>query len=348
VGKRGRRENEIEFANLHDNLQNEANAFVITDDNVLREWGSAVEGKQIFSITPGEKSKSHDAYRECLSWLAENRASRSSTIIALGGGVVGDLAGFVAATYMRGIRLIQCPTTLLSMVDSSVGGKVAIDLPQGKNLVGAFYAPAKVIIDLKTLDTLSQREFNNGAAEIYKYGAILDTELFAELQASPLRTGDVRLDKIVKRCVELKQSVVEVDERETTGRRAILNFGHTVGHAIEKVTGYGPVLHGEAIALGMVVESAIGEKLAITPRGTTERVSKALEGQGLPINRQLAIGNSQFEGENWQSSMLEAMRLDKKASDGKLAFALLTGLGSCKLVSDVPETAVLECLRELL
>ena len=312
--------------------------FVITDENVFRSWGDALGGLRHIVIPPGEGSKSLDRYAEVLRWLADSGARRSETIVAFGGGVVGDLAGFAAASYMRGLRLVQIATTLLAMVDSSVGGKVGIDLPQGKNLVGAFYPPDRVSLCLETLSTLPEREFNNGAAEVWKYGAILDGDLLKSLEEKPLGLGDARLPEIVMRCVDLKRQVVEADEFETTGLRAVLNFGHTVGHAIEHATGYGEVLHGEAISMGMVVEANVGEKLGLTPNGAAERLARGLSSQGLPVKLP----------EVEPATIVDAMRLDKKASRDGLAFALLTGYGSCKLVSNVPEPVVLECLREYL
>lgn len=331
-----RGEYEVVEGEISSALEGLSDVFVITDENVLMAWPSAFEDKPILAAKPGESSKSLNEYGECLAWLADRGANRSSTLVAFGGGVVGDLAGFVAATYMRGIPYIQIPTSLLAMVDSSVGGKVAIDLQQGKNLVGAFYPPARVVIDYRVLSTLPHREFVNGTAEIWKYGAILDWDLFEQLEAKPLGPGDDRLPQIVMHCVDLKRRIVEQDEHETTGTRAILNFGHTVGHALEKATGYGPLLHGEAIAAGMVFEARIGESLGLTPKGVAERIEAGLAPQGLPTSL----------SEVPPATLVESMRLDKKASGGRLAFALLDGYGSCKLVPDVPRKVVLDCLRE--
>lgn len=274
-------------------------------------------------LSPGEATKSLGTFGEALGWLATSGASRRTTVVALGGGVVGDLAGFVAAAYMRGVPCLQIPTTLLAMVDSSVGGKVAVDLPEGKNLAGAFWPPSEVRLPLDALDTLPPRQRTNGMAEVLKYGFILDAPLL-----------DAPLD--VLRCVALKAQVVEEDEHETTGRRAILNFGHTVGHAIERLTGYGPVLHGEAIAVGMAVEAVLGERLGVTAPGTADVVRETLERHGLstrhPIVREAG-------------GMLAAMRGDKKAVGGRLAFSLLTRIGECKLVADVPEDDVRRVLE---
>lgn len=327
---------EVEFRSVADALDSVEGALVITDENVFRHWGHCLAGARHTTIAPGETSKSVATYGRLLEWLADQGARRSDTVVAFGGGVVGDVAGFAAATYMRGIKLVQVATSLLAMVDSSVGGKVGIDLPQGKNLAGAFYPPQRVCLCLEALSTLPVREFNNGAAEVWKYAAIFDEDLLRTLEKRPLGPGDERLTEIVMRCVDLKRQVVEQDELETSGLRAVLNFGHTVGHAIERATGYGPVLHGEAISAGMVSEARIGEKLGMTPKGAAARLAEGLAAQGLPVKLPQVA----------PATLVEAMRLDKKASRDGLAFALLTGYGSCKLVSNVPEAVVLGCLQE--
>src|SRR5205807_1069483 len=193
-----------------------------------------------------------------------------TTIIAFGGGVIGDLAGLVAALYMRGVPYVQIPTTLLAQVDSSIGGKVAVDLAAGKNLAGAFYPPKEVLIPLDALRTLDKRQFRNGMAEVWKYAFIADKDLLGTLKAKvPNCSNNVNnLKGIVQRCIEIKKGAVEADEFETSGARAVLNFGHTVGHAIESATGYSGIFHGEAISIGMVAESYLGEELGVTEAGT--------------------------------------------------------------------------------
>lgn len=292
-------------------------ARIVTDANVAAV-APLPEGVPVLVLPPGEATKSLAHFGDALGWLACSGASRRTTLVALGGGVVGDLAGFVAAAYMRGVPLLQIPTTLLAMVDSSVGGKVGIDLLEGKNLAGAFWPPIEVRLPLDALATLPPRQRTNGMAEVLKYGFIMD----APLLEAPLD---------IMRCVAHKARIVEEDEHETTGRRAILNFGHTVGHAIERLTGYGPVLHGEAIAVGMVVEATLGERLGVTAPGTAERVRAVLAAHGLP---------TAHETTRDADAMLAAMRGDKKAVGGRLAFSLLTHVGECKLVSDVPEDDV--------
>ncbi len=309
-------------------------AVVITDHNVGRLYGErfAPDIRSI-AVTPGEQSKNAASWAWLQSQLAIAKTSRATSVVAFGGGVVGDLAGFVAATYMRGVPLIQIPTSLLAQVDSSVGGKVGIDLPEGKNHVGSFYPPQAVLICVDVLGTLPEREFRNGMAEVWKYGFILDAGL-----VDLLRTRNFEVIDIVRRCVELKRDVVEADEFETLGERAKLNFGHTVGHAIEKLTGYGPVLHGEAISIGMVVEAAIGEAIGLTERGTGRVIEECLGSQGLPTTSIVLRDVEAF---------IEAMRHDKKARAGRLAFSLLTTVGRCKLIEDVPEKDVRTVLAEL-
>lgn len=312
---------------LRDALQNlPDDVRIVTDENVAQiAPASAI---QTFVLPAGEGTKSLEWFGKALDWLAQSGASRKTTVVALGGGVVGDLVGFAAAAYMRGVPCLQIPTTLLAMVDSSVGGKVAIDLPAGKNLAGAFWPPAEVRIPFDALDHLPDRQRTNGMAEVLKYGFIMDPAML-----------DRPLDpSLVMRCVELKAQVVEEDEYETTGRRAILNYGHTIGHAIERLTGYGPILHGEAIAIGMVLEAELGERLGITEKGTTDFVRGTFAKTGLP---------TECDVTKRVDSMLQTMRGDKKAVGGKLAFSLLTQVGHCKLVKDVPEEDVRRVLENV-
>ncbi|MFI5384973.1 MAG: 3-dehydroquinate synthase [Fimbriimonadales bacterium] len=300
---------------------------VITDANVDRLYRERLpSGSRVFVVPAGEQSKSVACWSDLLSRLAAEGIGRRTALVALGGGVIGDLAGFVAAAFMRGIPLIQIPTTLLSQVDSSVGGKVGIDLPEGKNLVGAFYPPEAVFICDETLDTLPPREFRNGMAEVWKTGFILDTGLVERLRAK-----DQGRSEMVKRCIELKRQVVEADEFEVTGERAKLNFGHTVGHAIERLTGFGPVLHGEAISIGMVAEARVGESIGLSEKGTRQAIEECLSSEGLPTTS-LVLRSLDM--------LIDTMRRDKKATAGRLAFSLLSRIGECRLVEDVPEADV--------
>lgn len=304
-------------------------AIVFTDENVAKHW--PVADRQVIVLPAGEHTKSFEFFESCHRRLAELRANRNTTIVAFGGGVIGDLIGFVAATYMRGVPYIHIPTTLLAQVDSSVGGKVAIDLAEGKNLVGAFFTPTEVLVCTEYLSTLEPREFNSGMAEVWKYGAIMDAEFFEALEESTMTP-----DAIARRCVKLKTRVVEADEFEMTGYRAILNFGHTVGHAIEKVENYSGNKHGEAIAIGMVAEARLGEATGMTPAGTSVRIERALLKQGLPVR---------VPREHSIEDLVAAMAIDKKAGPDGPAFSLLTRIGACKLVQNVEQAHVREVLE---
>ena len=303
--------------------------FVVTDESVARIL--ALTGR-VLALPPGEQTKSLIWLERVTAWLAETGASRKSTIVALGGGVIGDLVGFAAATYMRGVSYVQIPTTLLAQVDSSVGGKVAVDIPQGKNLVGAFYPPERVTIDVSVLDHLSHRQLKNGMAEVLKYGFIMDAPFLEDL------ANGIEREAMVRRCIQHKADIVAEDEFETKGLRAILNFGHTIGHAIEQMTNYRTFLHGEAISIGMVAESILGETLGVTEIGTTQIVSQFLANQGLPVS---------WEGLGQSDQLLTTMKRDKKASDGQLAFSLLTKIGGCKLVENVNQREVIRALEML-
>lgn len=310
---------------------------LITDENLAGCYPSYVESvSNRFVVPAGEESKSFSVYQDLVRKLAAANVKRSASVYAFGGGVVGDLAGFVAASYMRGVRLVQIPTSLLAMVDSSVGGKVGIDLPEGKNLVGAFWAPHAVNVSLEVLKTLPERQFVNGMAEVWKYGWITDSDLLGELEAKPLSMNDGRLEGVVSRCIEVKKDVVEEDEHEQSGLRAILNFGHTIGHAIEKVYGYDQILHGEAISMGMVLETRLAERLGYAGAGLAERVERGLQSQGLPTELPEGLDASE---------LVEAMKRDKKADDSGLAFSLVTEPGACKLFKGVSEEPVLDVLR---
>lgn len=302
---------------------------IITDENVRPLYATLVEAHLkkagceplVISIPAGESSKSLKYVNSCYQQLAAFRFERQSFIVALGGGVVGDLAGFVAATYLRGIPLVQIPTSLLAQVDSSVGGKVGVNLPAGKNLVGAFYQPRLVICDLETLKTLPPRELRAGLAEVIKYGAIYDAALFRRLERNlgQLLQLDLKFwEPLVARCCAIKAEVVTQDETES-GLRAILNFGHTIGHAIEAVAGYGRYLHGEAIAIGMVVEAILSMQYTGLPKTDAQRLSNILAATGLPTSYPL---NEQ----RWKK-LLHAMQLDKKVSQGQICFVLLSALG---------------------
>lgn len=316
-------------------------AFVVTDEHVEPHATAVAAALQtaglptvVATIAPGEAQKNLDTAALLYDQLAAKNADRRAVVVAVGGGVVGDLAGFVAATYNRGLRLFMVPTTLLAMVDSAVGGKTGVNLPAGKNLVGAFHQPSGVWINPMYLGTLPDREFRSGLAEVVKYGVILDSEFFdwQEVNVGPVLARDpTALRHVVGRSCRLKADVVEKDELELTGLRAVLNYGHTLGHAYEAVGGYGAWLHGEAVAAGMADESRLAERLGRVGPDVTGRQVRLLEAFGLPT-----AGKREWPA----ADLIAVMRRDKKASAGKLRFVLPTKIGHVELVEDVPEAAV--------
>ena len=315
-----------------ESLQVGTDALVVTDSNL----SSRLSSYQPIVVPAGEQSKNLQQYESILDQLSARGAKRKTKLVAVGGGVIGDLVGFAAATYMRGIPLIQVPTTLLAMVDSSVGGKVGIDTDGGKNLVGAFHPAQVVYVDVSWLKTLPQRQWACGMAEVIKYGLIMDAELHESLSTSPMTEMDeLRSSDVIRRCIELKKKVVEADEFETTGYRAILNFGHTIGHAIEKLTNYEQYTHGEAIAVGMYVESIIGEKLGLSTPGLAKEVAAILEAHSLPTNS-LVLKDVE--------NIIQSMRGDKKSVRGEISMSLVTQIGEARLVHDIPESLVREVL----
>ncbi len=284
-------------------------------------------------VPSGERSKTLKTVSRVYRALLEHRADRSSALIVLGGGVLGDVGGFAAATFLRGISFIQIPTTLLAQVDASIGGKTGVDLPQGKNLVGAFHQPRAVLIDTDTLGSLPARELRSGMAEVIKYGIICDKGLFDRLgKEMPrlLRRDSPALASVVVRSCQIKADVVSKDESEL-GLRAILNFGHTVGHALESVTEYRQFKHGEAISIGMVSAALVGEELGIAPRDITERIADLITAAGLP---------TAFPRNVSADDMIEAMSRDKKAVDGQFTFILTPRLGDTTIVRDVAPAVV--------
>ena len=284
-------------------------------------------------IPAGEQHKDAQTLNTVFDALIASRCERKTTLIALGGGVIGDLTGFAAATYLRGVPFIQMPTTLLAQVDSSVGGKTAINHPRGKNMIGAFYQPAAVIADTAALATLPQREIGAGLAEVIKYGLIRDPVFFAWLEQNiePLVTRDAAaLAYAIRRSCENKAEVVGADEREESGIRALLNLGHTFGHAIETGTGYGTWLHGEAVAAGMVIAARVSQHMGLIRADAVARIVSLLERARLPV----AAPDLGFE------RYLQLMGLDKKVEGGKIRFILLRGIGSAFLTADVPRDAL--------
>lgn len=315
-----------------------ARCAVISDRNVAAIYGRdamqslAKAGFNPFlvKVAPGESAKCLKVVQSCCDQLAAHRLERGSFIVALGGGVVGDLAGFVAASYLRGIALVQVPTTLLAQVDSSVGGKVGVNLKAGKNLVGAFYQPRFVLCDLQTLDTLPARQFRAGLAEVIKYGIIFDAALFHRLERDLekiLRKDRESLATVVGRCCAIKSKVVGQDETEG-GLRAILNFGHTIGHAIEAISGYGKFLHGEAISIGQIAAARLSSKLLGLPVAEVERIRLLFTRAGLPTEIRLDAAQ--------RKRLIAAMMLDKKVRGGEIKFVLAKKIGQVEFGVRVP------------
>ena len=279
-------------------------------------------------LPDGEQYKTLESFTRIIDRLAELAYHRDAVLIALGGGVIGDLTGFAAACYQRGIALVQVPTTLLAQVDAAVGGKTAVNHAAGKNLIGAFYQPRAVIADTATLATLSEREYRAGLAEVVKYGAGLDAGFFAWLESHSQKLVDrnaATLTEAVMRCCSIKAAIVAEDEREA-GRRALLNLGHTFAHAIETGTGYGQWLHGEAVAVGIIMAAELSVRLGRLQQGDASRVRALLEAFGLP-GQPPPIG---------ARAMRELMAMDKKVSAGRLRLVLFDGLGASSMEADTP------------
>lgn len=306
---------------------------------VKESLGRAGIETEMVVVPAGETSKSLKSAERCYDQLAAHRLERKSFIVALGGGVVGDLAGFVAATYLRGVPFVQIPTTLLAQVDSSVGGKVGVNLKAGKNLVGAFYQPRLVLCDLDTLRTLPMREYRAGLAEVIKYGIIYDSELFERLDGDLeklLRREAKVLAEMIARCCEIKAEVVAQDETES-GLRAILNFGHTIGHALEAISHYGKYLHGEAISIGQVAAAKLSTETFGLSGGDVQRIEKLFERAGLPTHVTL----NQLQ----RNRLFAAMKLDKKVSAGEIKFVLARRIGAVEFGQKVPAALIEKTLQ---
>lgn len=318
--------------------------FIVTDGHVCHQHAAAVGASlhlagfrcELAVLEPGEETKSLAAASELYDRLVAMQADRQTVVVAVGGGVIGDLAGFVAATYARGLPFVQVPTTLLAQVDSSVGGKVGVNHPQAKNLIGAFHQPLGVFLDTAALDSLPVRDYRSGLAEVVKYGVILDDQFFEYLEANTaglnLRAPHV-MRHVVARSCRLKADVVERDEFERTGQRAALNYGHTFAHAFEALCGYGELLHGEAVSIGMVYAGRLAERLGRIDKATADRQTALLQALGLPTRLPDAV---QLKPDD----VLDRMRLDKKTIGGRLRFVLPTRLGHVELVENVAENDV--------
>lgn len=326
-----------------------SHAIIITNPAVAHRYAGALNASlkrakipsKIFLVPEGEKSKSvYEAFK-LIDHIAPYAALKKPFIIALGGGVIGDLAGFVAAVYRRGIAYVQVPTTFLAQIDSAIGGKVGIDLKSGKNLVGAFYQPRLVLSDVACLSTLPVRQLRNGLAEAIKYGIIDDPQLFRfiEVNHQKLLRGDVAcLSELVVRCSRIKARVVMADEKETKGIRSILNFGHTVGHAIEPSGGYRLYQHGESIALGMRVAAYISVQLGLLSDSDHRRINALIDAVGLP-SRLKKIK---------MADIFKAMRHDKKFLPGQNRFVLATRIGHVKLVTGVSRSVIERAIKSVM
>jgi 3-dehydroquinate synthase len=320
---------------------------IISDRNVARLYAKkAMASLQkagfepvLITVPADETSKSLKTVQTCCDQLARHRLERKSFIVALGGGVVGDLAGFVAAVYLRGIDFVQAPTTLLAQVDSSVGGKVGVNLPAGKNLVGAFYQPRFVLCDLSALATLPARQFRSGLAEVIKYGIIRDGALFGRLERDLgllLERDPAALAETISRCCEIKAEIVAKDEKEG-GLRAILNFGHTIGHALEAISGYGKFLHGEAISIGQVAAAGLSVAVSGLSAGEAQRIEALFRRAGLPVAIHLSAPQ--------RARLFEAMRLDKKVSGGEIQFVLARRIGKVESGRKVPPGLIAKVMQ---
>lgn len=318
---------------------------IIADENVAPLYAARVRESvgvaqtELFTIPAGESHKTREEWTRLTDALLDAGFGRDTTILALGGGVVGDLGGFVAATYMRGVPFVQLPTTLLAMIDASLGGKTGVDTTAGKNLVGAFHRPRAVIVDPASLATLPIAQLRSGAAEAIKHGAIADAAYYASVESSlpaifDEPEGDA-MRALIVRSIEIKTGVVQLDERES-GVRRILNFGHTLGHAIEAESGY-RLLHGEAIAIGMVLEAALGERLGATAAGTAERLRETVLRAGLPASAPDELDAARI---------LVATRGDKKTREGATEYALLNRIGSATAGVRAPDETVMAVLAD--
>ena len=323
-------------------------AYIITDENLMNRYGRRVQralqrrgiAAHCFIIPPGEPSKTNNLAQAIYQWLVGLRAERGHAIIAVGGGVVGDLAGYVAATFLRGVPFVQVPTSMAAMVDASIGGKVAVNLPQGKNLVGAFYQPKAVLADVQALSTLGKRELSEGWAEAIKHGFILDESLVDvfEEHAEALMNVDPEIaTEVIRRSMAIKADVVSQDERETLGIRILLNYGHTIGHALESSTEYGRFMHGEGVSIGMMGAAKMAQEMGLLDQAVVDRQYALLQRFNLPTT---ASGVP-------VDDIRRAMSLDKKVADGANRWVMLEEVGRAVVRRDVPVELVDRTVRGL-
>jgi shikimate kinase/3-dehydroquinate synthase len=338
-------------------------AIILSDENVFSVYGSRVEevlrnagfGVNSFVVPPGEEAKSVDSAIRIYDFLVEHRAERDDIIIALGGGMVGDLAGFAAATFLRGMPWVQVPTSLVAMVDASIGGKVGVNHPEGKNLIGAFYQPNLVLADPQTLTTLPQRELTSGWAEVIKHGLILDEKFikFLESNVDGLAGQEPKLlTRAIAHSAAIKAQVVGQDEKERKGKRTVLNYGHTMAHGLEAATEYKRFLHGEAVAIGMMGAAKLSQRSGLLPAAAVERQRALLREFGLPTSLQAETANRRRGGRPSGlkidlTAITKAMELDKKVKGKAIRWVLLQDIGKVVIRSDVPQQEVLAVLQEL-
>ena len=319
-------------------------AAVLTDVNLVRAQGGALRemfgDAPVLAVEAGEGAKSLAGLGRVLDFLAEHKLDRGGALFAAGGGVMGDLGGFAAAAWLRGIDFFQVPTTLLAMVDSSVGGKTGINIAAGKNLVGAFHQPRGVFVSTGLLATLPAREFAAGMAEVIKYALLGDPELLAQLERAPLTVASAELVPVIRRCCALKARIVEADERETAkeGGRALLNLGHTFGHAIENAAGYGEYLHGEAVAIGLCAAARLSQKLGLLAADEVARVERVVASHALPVRLRAPLAYAELHA---------AMTRDKKVRAGGLRFVVLPRLGEAATQGDIAPSLVEASFREV-
>lgn len=315
---------------------------LITSKTIAELWldqvSTALNDKpETIFVRDGENTKSFDDYKALLDELIRRKFDRTTPIIALGGGVIGDLTGFVAATFLRGVPYVQVPTTLLAQVDASVGGKTAINHPSGKNLIGVFYQPQRVVIDTNTLQTLPDDIFNEGMAEVIKYGMIADAAFFEWIETNRerlLARDQAYLTSAIKRSCEIKAAIVAEDERETN-KRLLLNFGHTFGHAIERTTGFGSLLHGEAVSIGMVLATKLSIQQQLIDPATLDRLIRLLEDFRLPVQIDSAYADQ----------ILDSMTMDKKVIHGKLRLIVVNRIGQATIAEAIPKDALRAVLQ---
>ena len=323
-------------------------AYIVTDENLMNRYGRRAQralqrrgiAAHCFIIPPGEPSKTNALAQSIYEWLVGLRAERGHPILAVGGGVVGDLAGYVAATFLRGVPFVQVPTSMAAMVDASIGGKVAVNLPQGKNLVGAFYQPKAVLADVQTLSTLGRRELAEGWAEAIKHGFILDADLvdtFEEHAESLMNVEPEIATAVIRRSMAIKAEIVSQDERETLDIRILLNYGHTIGHALEASTEYGRFMHGEGVAIGMMGAARMAQEMGILDQAVVERQYRLLQRFNLPT---AAPGVP-------VDAIRRAMSLDKKVAGGSNRWIMLEDVGKAVVRRDVPVELVERTVGEL-